>query len=315
MANLYKETLQKLIEENEKTIEKNETKIKILNSNSFGNRISRILFITVLGYFFTYLASIALASKIALSVNYFLGLLGASFVGGTVFNFAMEKKFKTKKNISKISNAKNAEERTTEIFTYEQENEILKNRNIAMKRAIGNIDAKDKLLNQINETGEYTVVRKSEFDKNLNARNSALEDKLEEKISSLDTISKKRYLKNKKIYTGSDIAFYSMCACGLSLGSLFATSYLTPVMSKLVAVPSITSTIVMFSIPVLASIAGAIYFTQKTHNRHKQRDINKKITQIRIECSTLSFVYLSNNIRLFIGICHRHNFSSVRDNT
>lgn len=218
-SNESKNELKNLIALNNSKINMNKKKIHELNTISTENRLGRIAILAEFAYLPICLSVVLL--KLVSFQMMPLTILGSSLTIGLLGNIITEKMFDVKRRVANVSNAKNESEREEEVFKYELENEKLNNKNLALALAVETIDRETSLLDEVSKTGKYVVASKNTLnDKDkLEKKKEELEIQLKSKNETLDELSTKKFLSDKKrgIHDWMDISMYTMEA-GLPVG-------------------------------------------------------------------------------------------------
>lgn len=286
-----KQELQEQYEQNELVINKYNKYIRILNANTFENKLQFFLGTSV------YIYSVPLFVMLILKMPSVFGLspfvsfplvsISSTLITSSILSYNAFKKLKLKLN--KVSGAKTQEEILLEKTKYEIEVEKLTNKNRAIEKAVESLSKEESMINNLN--GNYEVMEKQmprleiirgidDIDKTINYK--------EEDINLLTT---QNYLINRFYNVRSRInGFYdhsvpSMMTSILTLASLSLPMALVGAYNDFTLYhPSINPVnFVLASIltPLILSITGSTLYIKNLSSKEKKvfREINSSLNE------------------------------------
>lgn len=286
-----KQELQKQYEQNELVINKYNKYIRILNANTFENKLQFFLGTSV------YIYSVPLFVMLILKMPSVFGLspfvsfplvsIGSTLITSSILSYNAFKKLKLKLN--KVSGAKTQEEILLEKTKYEIEVEKLTNKNRAIEKAVESLSKEESMINNLN--GNYEVMEKQMPQLEIPRDIDSIDKSLNHKEEDINLLTTQNYLINRFYNVRSRInGFYdhsmpSMMTSILTLASLSLPMALVGAYNDFTLYhPSINLVnFVLTSIltPLILSITGSTLYIKNLSSKEKKvfREINSSLNE------------------------------------
>lgn len=286
-----KQELQKQYEQNELVINKYSKYIRILNANTFENKLQFFLGTSV------YIYSVPLFVMLILKMPSVFGLspfvsfplvtIGSTLIASSILSYNAFKKLKFKLN--KVSGAKAQEEILLEKTKYEIEVEKLTNKNRAIEKAVESLSKEESMINNLN--GNYEVMEKQMPRLEIIRDIDDIDKTINHKEEDINLLTTQNYLINRFYNVRSRInGFYdhsvpSMMTSILTLASLSLPMALVGAYNDFTLYhPSINPVnFVLTSIltPLILSITGSTLYIKNLSSKEKKvfREINSSLNE------------------------------------
>lgn len=286
-----KQELQKQYEQNNIVINKYNKYIRILNANTFENKLQFFLGTSVYIYSVSLFVMLILRmpSVFGLSpfVSFPLVTIGSTLIASSILSYNAFKKLKFKLN--KVSGAKTQEEILLEKTKYEIEVEKLTNKNRAIEKAVESLSKEESMINNLN--GNYEVMEKQMPRLEIIRDIDDIDKTINHKEEDINLLTTQNYLINRFYNVRSRInGFYdhsmpSMMTSILTLASLSLPMALVGAYNDFTLYhPSINLVnFVLASIltPLILSITGSTLYIKNLSSKEKKvfREINSSLNE------------------------------------
>lgn len=280
-----KQELQEEYSKNKALIKNYRNDIKVLNANTFENKLSLFLFTSVITYVINMSIMLFLKSPSIFGLSPFVSFplvtIGGSLLISIPFNHHAFKNFK--KALNKITDAKTQKEMLLEKTNRELEVERLKSKNKALGKAIELLSNEEDILNNIK--GNYEVTEKKEENQDEvfeNANNLLL--KLKDKEEEVKITSTQNYLRRRFLNVRSK----SSRLLDLSVNTIMSSMFSMIILSMPLATPAIFHNFqayhsinpFIFSLasiltPIALCVTGTVLYSKNLLN--KERKVFRKI--------------------------------------
>lgn len=286
-----KQELQEQYEQNELVINKYNKYIRILNANTFENKLQFFLGTSV------YIYSVPLFVMLILKMPSVFGLspfvsfplvtIGSTLIASSILSYNAFKKLKFKLN--KVSGAKTQEEILLEKTKYEIEVEKLTNKNRAIEKAVESLSKEESMINNLN--GNYEVMEKQMPRLEIIRDIDDIDKTINHKEEDINLLTTQNYLINRFYNVRSRInGFYdhsvpSMMTSILTLASLSLPMALVGAYNDFTLYhPNINLVnFVLTSIltPLILSITGSTLYIKNLSSKEKKvfREINSSLNE------------------------------------
>lgn len=286
-----KQELQKQYEQNELVINKYSKYIRILNANTFENKLQFFLGTSV------YIYSVPLFVMLILKMPSVFGLspfvsfplvtIGSTLIASSILSYNAFKKLKLKLN--KVTGAKTQEEILLEKTKYEIEVEKLTNKNRAIEKAVESLSKEESMINDLNEN--YEVAEKQMPELEITRDMDSLAKALNNKEKDINLLTTQNYLINRFYNVRSRInGFYdhsisSMMTSMLTFASLSLPMALVGVYNDFALyhpnVNPVNFALGSILTPFILSITGSTLYFKNLSSKEKKvfREINNSLNE------------------------------------